>query len=967
MGEDKVFVVGHDWGAIIVWQFCLFRPDKVKVEVNSKIASVQGDDSESWVLIPETTFVGVESRVLIPETTFVGVESRVLIPETTVWDTLVYPSDTLVIHTNSTDVVKVPNEGNEGNEPVMTMTNDEVYNGDQNDDVINGGGGESANRNREEFCARDTDFPSLNNTTKYNSTDNTSKGMNVDDEVIPDNARTENIDSTGRNGMNDDLTSQNLCDNNDNECNMDNAGHKSYAKVTKPDANEDDNKLSLIPMCIEDGREVVVFDEEIVMEGSRKWALTLCGHFVGCKMSYSELRYNLVRMCGKFGLREIITQSRVFLFKFRESEGMSYVLENGPWMVSNKPLMVQKWEPDVIIDRSEPKTLPCWIKLHKVPFEAWIIKGISAIASGLVTQSSDQRCGTHNGTDNDKGKDIGNERNNRPMDGNGYIKNHKKTVKNGRARTQERKSEQKSEAKARKSQIYSQLQQGNKTVQTRVEYRPVVKEQVEKMVNQTPVQVSKDRNSKEIDENGDQESLIQTGREIDNCPDEEDVFDDMIGIKLGKFPMTNMNAELRVAAWNVRVTGVGILKRIVDDNPWVLIGDWNVSLHLEDHSEGGSSKTRDMIKLQECLENTEVEDLNSSGVHFTWVQSRQNPISGILKKINRVLVLIIPKMMKMKHKAFRFINFIDDKPNFLSNVQDEWNIQVEGCCKYRLVKNLKAIKFHLKKLSWQYGNIFEKVIKWREKLQEIQKKVDQNRHDAELKKDRNSKYFHTVLKGRAHKSRIDVVSNETEDRFEGSQIADQFVKHFKNLLGRKVDVQSMDLESLNCQTVGDDVEYMIISVTGLEIKDALFDICDNKAPGPDGYSTKFYKSAWTVIGKEVYEVVKEFFRNREMLGEVNATRITLVPKSKTPMKVSDYRPIACCNVIYKVISKILTNRIKNALTRIVNPSQSAFIPGRQITDNILLTQELLRGYNWKNGAKRVALKIDIQKSYDTEN
>ncbi|GJX07693.1 plant organelle RNA recognition domain-containing protein [Tanacetum coccineum] len=106
MGEDKVFVVGHDWGAIIVWQFCLFRPDKVKVEVNSKIASVQGDDSESWVLIPETTFVGVESRVLIPEmtfvgveyrvlipeTTFVGVESRVLIPETTVWDTLVIPT-----------------------------------------------------------------------------------------------------------------------------------------------------------------------------------------------------------------------------------------------------------------------------------------------------------------------------------------------------------------------------------------------------------------------------------------------------------------------------------------------------------------------------------------------------------------------------------------------------------------------------------------------------------------------------------------------------------------------------------------------------------------------------------------------------------------------------------------------------------------------------------------------------------
>ncbi|GKD96686.1 RNA-directed DNA polymerase, eukaryota, reverse transcriptase zinc-binding domain protein [Tanacetum coccineum] len=104
-----------------------------------------------------------------------------------------------------------------------------------------------------------------------------------------------------------------------------------------------------------------------------------------------------------------------------------------------------------------------------------------------------------------------------------------------------------------------------------------------------------------------------------------------------------------------------------------------------------------------------------------------------------------------------------------------------------------------------------------------------------------------------------------------------------------------------------------------------------------------------------------------MLWEVNATLITLVPKSKTPLKVSDYRPISCCNVLYKIISKILINRIKNALCKLVNPNQSAFIPGRQITDNILLTQDLLRGYNWKHGARRVALKIDIQKAYDTMN
>ncbi|GJW17457.1 RNA-directed DNA polymerase, eukaryota, reverse transcriptase zinc-binding domain protein [Tanacetum coccineum] len=85
----------------------------------------------------------------------------------------------------------------------------------------------------------------------------------------------------------------------------------------------------------------------------------------------------------------------------------------------------------------------------------------------------------------------------------------------------------------------------------------------------------------------------------------------------------------------------------------------------------------------------------------------------------------------------------------------------------------------------------------------------------------------------------------------------------------------------------------------------------------------------------------------------------------TPNKVSDFRPIACCNVLYKCISKILTNRIKDGLSKVISLNQSAFIPGRHIQDNILIAQELLKGYNRKNGAKRCAMKIDIQKAYDT--
>nr|GEV65702.1 probable LRR receptor-like serine/threonine-protein kinase At1g34110 [Tanacetum cinerariifolium] len=105
----------------------------------------------------------------------------------------------------------------------------------------------------------------------------------------------------------------------------------------------------------------------------------------------------------------------------------------------------------------------------------------------------------------------------------------------------------------------------------------------------------------------------------------------------------------------------------------------------------------------------------------------------------------------------------------------------------------------------------------------------------------------------------------------------------------------------------------------------------------------------------------------KMLGELNDTLVTLIPKIQTPNKVTDFIPIAYCNVLYKCTSKVLTNRIKASLRNLVSRNQSAFIPVRHIQDNILLTQEIMRGYNMKVGPKRVAFKIDIQKAYDTVN
>lgn len=95
--------------------------------------------------------------------------------------------------------------------------------------------------------------------------------------------------------------------------------------------------------------------------------------------------------------------------------------------------------------------------------------------------------------------------------------------------------------------------------------------------------------------------------------------------------------------------------------------------------------------------------------------------------------------------------------------------------------------------------------------------------------------------------------------------------------------------------------------------------------------------------------------------------VSLIPKTSLNPKVGDYRPIACCNVIYKVITKIISKRMAAILIlpKLVNQAQSAFIPGGSIMDNIYLAQEILRDYMVLRSTPRCAIKIDLRKAYDT--
>lgn len=115
------------------------------------------------------------------------------------------------------------------------------------------------------------------------------------------------------------------------------------------------------------------------------------------------------------------------------------------------------------------------------------------------------------------------------------------------------------------------------------------------------------------------------------------------------------------------------------------------------------------------------------------------------------------------------------------------------------------------------------------------------------------------------------------------------------------------------------------------------------------------------------DVVSDFFKSGKLLKQWNATILTLIRKKTNTTKITEFRPIFCCNTVYKTISRILADIFKQVLPLIISNTQSAFIPGRLMVENVLLATELVQGYNWKNISKRCMLKVDLKKAFDFVN
>ena len=177
--------------------------------------------------------------------------------------------------------------------------------------------------------------------------------------------------------------------------------------------------------------------------------------------------------------------------------------------------------------------------------------------------------------------------------------------------------------------------------------------------------------------------------------------------------------------------------------------------------------------------------------------------------------------------------------------------------------------------------------------------------------DRNTKYYHKVIKDRQNRNRINSITDSNGNIQGADKVADIAIAHFSDFLGTSREVEQIQSpHELFTNTLStEDANEMIKPIEDDEVKRALFDIGNDKSSGPDGYTFAFFKKSWHIVGNDVCRAVKEFFLNGQLLQAINHTTLALLPKIENPNTMKDFRPISCCNTVYKIIRKILATRL----------------------------------------------------------
>ncbi|XP_010431573.1 PREDICTED: uncharacterized protein LOC104715904 [Camelina sativa] len=435
----------------------------------------------------------------------------------------------------------------------------------------------------------------------------------------------------------------------------------------------------------------------------------------------------------------------------------------------------------------------------------------------------------------------------------------------------------------------------------------------------------------------------------------------------------------------------------ISTKPWTVLGDFNQILLPHEHSNlEAHSVPSGMRELSQCLLSSSLSDLPYCGSTFTW--TNKHSIGLVAKKLDRVVVndvwlaafptslavfgepafsdhspgcIFLDCQKQKRKKPFKFLSLLNQNPEFGPLIKVWWDaLQFDGTQMFKISKKLKLLKNVIRDFSKvNYSGIEKRVQEAYANLLACQQDLLATPSSENVDKEKEAHRIWTSL-ALAEESFLKQRSHDNDQVVDSRQgIQNLVVDFYKGLFGGQsarssVSVSEIaDLVTQRCSSSA--IQILNAPYSPEEIKKATFSLPRNKAPGPDGYCVEFFTAQWETVGSSAIEAVTEFFRSGKMLKQWNATIITLIPKTPNAQRVGEFRPIACCNTLYKIVSKLLANRLKRVIPDLVSNSQSAFIPGRLLVENVLLATELVQGYNQKNISQRGMLKVDLKKAFDS--
>ncbi|KAL0411507.1 UNVERIFIED_CONTAM: putative mitochondrial protein [Sesamum latifolium] len=480
----------------------------------------------------------------------------------------------------------------------------------------------------------------------------------------------------------------------------------------------------------------------------------------------------------------------------------------------------------------------------------------------------------------------------------------------------------------------------------------------------------------------------------------------------------------RVEFWNLLVR-----LHTQSVRPWLCAGNFNEILEHSE-KEGGAIRAEWQIQnFRNCLAQYDLHDLGFRGPAFTWCNNQQEPYT-VRERLDRACSNVAwsgafpearvqhvetsysdhtPLVIELwptlhwdnagARKCFRFEAAWIQEPDCEDVVKRCWESSSVLLDNQKLGEKLAVLGVHLLNWGRRMGretkeriralektlvalkasvvteNVKARELNARAELSKLitQEEIFWNKRSKDLwlkEGDRNTSFFHAKASHRYQTNsirRLQRSDGSWTESLEGVRqcIVEYFGKVFTSTRPLSDDIQhgTEHLPVVVDNAMADDLQRPF---TEIEVTKALFSMSPLKSPGPDGMPPLFFQKFWHVVKVDVTRCVLAFLNNRILPVGFNSTNIVLILKCKQPQSLSQYRPISLCNVVYKIASKAIANRLKPWLDHIISPSQSAFVLGRLITDNVLLAFETNHFLNTHSKGRKhfMNLKLDISKAYD---